>query len=214
MTRWLTAFSACLAVAGLGACHRPSSVDPTYPVAPAEALTRLRKADITGFRDARQCGVLIYFSEADDGANALTWTVTSGSFTVARFTLRVTPAGTGSAVAIELPRAPNGGEIYDASQKYTHPALMQPLRPALRELIDAAIDRRAYDWHRIPADQLNAGNGLCSSERQNLEAGGAVYSLDDPEGMTHQQAEDARAQGVPLPVTHDHIFVEGSQWAK
>lgn len=204
----------CLASAALSACGHAPPADPVYPLSPVEVLARLRKADITGFRDARQCGVLIYFSEQDDGANALTWTVTSGSFTVARFTLRVTPAGSGSTVAIDLPKAPNGGEIYDASQKYTHPALMQPLRPALRELVNAAIERRGFDWHRIPADQLAAGDGLCGSERQNLEAGGAVYSLDDPEGMTHQQAEDARAQGMTLPVTHDHIFMEGSQWAK
>ena len=60
------------------------------------------------------------------------------------------PSGQGSIVAIEVPIGPNGAEIYDGQQRYSHPALMQPVRPSVRELVDAAIEKRPYDWHRLP----------------------------------------------------------------
>jgi len=189
----------------------PQKPDGYYDVAPATAFDLLRRADLTGFRDARQCGMLVYFFARDDDSSTITWDVRTKGISVAGFRLRVTPSGDGSVVSIELPKAPNGSEIYDGQQHYTHPAFMQPMRPALREFVDSTIERRAYDWHRIP-DPLNT-DGLCGSMRDNFEASGQPYDIDDPSGMTHQQAEDARANGNGLPVEQDRVFASADPWA-
>jgi len=79
----------------------------------------------------------------------------------------------------------------------------QPMRPSLRELVDAAIEKRPYDWHRL-SQPLNTDE-LCGSEKQNLEAGSAIYSINDPEGMTHADAEAARSRGETLSVERDQV---------
>ena len=171
-----------LAAAG---CADPP-LEAQYPIALTEALARLEKADITGFRNARQCGILIHFSAWHRDRTSIGWIVTSRHQQVATFEVSLSAAGNGTNAAIVVPKAEDGGEMYDGNQHYSHPAMMQPLRPALRELIDAAMQQRPYDWRRIP-DPLNT-DGLCSSELQNLMAGGATYQLGDPEGMTHEDA--------------------------
>ena len=197
--------------AALASCAAPP-LDDYYNITPAEAFTRLHHADIKGFRDARQCGMLIYFSTSEQPPHSILWTVTSSQIPVASFTLHLAPQGTGTRITIEVPKGPNGAEIYDGQQKYSHPALMQPLRPAVRELIDAAIARRPYDWHRIP-DPLNT-DGFCGSLRQNFEASGQPYSLNDPSGMTHDQAEEARQKGLNLQVERDGLATRGKNpWA-
>jgi hypothetical protein len=178
-----------------------------YKVAPGEALGRLQRADITGFRDARQCGMLIYFSPSSS-PDSVTWDVTSSDVLVARFTLRVAPRDDGSVVTIEMPKGPNGAEIYDGKQTYTHPALMQPMRPALGELVDSAMTGRPYDWRRIRGE-LNT-DGFCGSLRSNFEASGRPYELNDPSGMTHDQAEAGRSSHGSLPVEHDQVFADQS----
>ena len=189
----------------LGACQgHPDEL--YYKLAPGEAYNRLQKADITGFRDARQCGMLIYFSASPTGPYAVTWDVTSNDILVARFTLRVVPKDDGSVIAIELPKGPNGAEIYDGNQHYTHPALMQPMRPALAELVDSAMTGRPYDWHRIQGT-LNT-DGFCGSLRDNFQASGRPYELNDPSGMTHDAAVAARADGKAPPVEQDQVFAD------
>jgi hypothetical protein len=203
------ALSAAMVVGMLAGCGllKPEGY---YDVAPATAFALLRSANVTGFRDARQCGMLIYFSASDDGSSTVTWNVTTRGVSLASFRLRVTRSGEGSIVSIELPRAPNGKEIYDGQQHYAHPAFMQPMRPALREFVDATIEQRPYDWHRIP-DPLNT-DGLCSSMRQNFEASGQPYDVHDPSGMTHDQAEATRASGVNLQVEEDRVFAAADPW--
>lgn len=200
------ALAAASLVVLLAGCGRHDG-EPTYAVDPQEAYRRLLQADVTGFRDARQCGMLIYITPTEEPNNAVTWDVTSGTETVARFTLRVVPDGAGSRVQIEVPKAPNGREIYDGAQHYAHPALMQPLRPSLREFVDAALAKRAYDWRRIP-EPVNT-DGLCGSLRSNFEASGIPYDINDPSGMTHEQAEEIRGRGGGLEVERDEVFAGG-----
>ena len=200
-----------MAMALLAGCSS-STPEGYYNVAPQEALARLRQADIIGFRDARQCGMLISFRQLEDASGIISWDVSSSDVPVAGFSLKVTPSGQGSIIAIGVLTGPNGAEVYDGQQHYTHPALMQPLRPSLRELVDAAIEKRPYDWHRLP-EPLNTDE-LCSSEKQNLEAGGAVYSIDDPEGMTHVDAEAARALGETLSIARDEIPRSITSWGR
>ena len=176
-----------------------------YDMAPDDAFARLIKADITGFRDARQCGMLIYFEPKEYHATrTIIWEVTSGYTTVARFGLHVIPKGNGSVIEMQIPKAPDGKEIYDGTQKYGHPAFLQPLRPALRELVDAAMEQRPYDWHRLP--DMGVDYTICASMRQNFIASGQPYRIDDPSGMTHEQAEAARSKYGSLPVERDNVF--------
>ena len=176
-----------------------------YDMAPDDAFARLIKADITGFRDARQCGMLIYFEpKVYDATRTIIWEVTSGDTTVARFGLHVIAKGNGSVIEMQIPKAPDGKEIYDGTQKYSHPAFLQPLRPALRELVDAAMEQRPYDWHRLP--EMAVDYTICASMRQNFIASGQPYKIDDPSGMTHEQSEAARSRGDSLPVEHDNVF--------
>ena len=181
-----------------------------YDIAPDDAFVRLVNADITGFRDARQCGMLIYFQPKQHNATrTIIWEVTSSDRTVARCGLQVVPKGNGSVIEMQIPKAPDGKEIYDGTQKYTHPAFLQPLRPALRELVDAAMEKRPYDWHRLP-DDMPVDLTICASMRQNFIASGQPYSIDDPSGMTHEQAEEARSKyGSGLPVERDDVFRPG-----
>jgi len=177
-----------------------------YDIAPDDAFARLVKADITGFRDARQCGMLIYFEPREfDATRTIVWDVTSGDRTVARFGFHVVPKDNGSVIEMQIPKAPDGKEIYDGSRKYSHPAFLQPLRPTLRELVDAAMEKRPYDWHRLPED-MGFDPSICGSMRQNFIASGQPYKIDDPSGMTHEQAEAARDKYGSLPVERDDVF--------
>ena len=165
----------------------------TYPVSVAEGLARLVKADVIGFRNARQCGLLIHFEKRPPDGNSVTWRVRSKQQTVASFSVSLSQAGNGTQATIVVPKAADGGEIYDGKQHYSHPALMQPLRPAVQEMIDAAMEKRPFDWHRLP-DPLNIGPNdtltNCGMGQESLQRGIPV-ELSDPEGVPHDVAVKA-----------------------
>jgi hypothetical protein len=162
----------------------------TYPVSLAEGLARLDKADVIGFRNARQCGLLIHFKKFGPVDNAVTWQVQSKGRPLASFSVSLSQAGNGTQATIVVPKAADGGEIYDGKQHYSHPALMQPLRPAVQELIDAAMENRPFDWHRLP-DPINVGPNdsmtNCGMGQESLQRGIPV-ELTDPEGVPHDVA--------------------------
>lgn len=168
--RTMRLMAACLAV---GACSRPPL---TYDLSPQEAYARLERADIAGFRFARQCGILIHLTAQKEPGAAITWHVTSSGRPVARFTVRLEPAAGGTRAVIAIPAAPDGGEIYDGNKTYPRPALNQPLRPAIAELVEAAMARRAYDGTR-----LGRTDRVCSIQRAGLESG-IRFSVDDDPG--------------------------------
>lgn len=173
-----------IAVAGC----KPTQKD--YPLSVAEALRRLDNADIIGFRNARQCGLLIHFVKTLPENQSLTWFVQSAGQEMASFTIALHPTATGTQATITVPKSGQGGELYDGKQQYSHPAMMQPLRPALQELVDSAMVQRPYDFRRI-RDPINIAppNTLqnCSIGQQTL-ARGVPMSLDDPEGVPHDDA--------------------------
>src|SRR5947207_7418722 len=113
----------CVALAVAG-CN-PSQ--KTYPVSVAEGLARLVKADVIGFRNARQCGLLIHFEKTLPDGNSITWRVRSKQQVVAGFSVSLSQTANGTQATIVVPKAAAGGEIYDGKQHYSHPALMQPL---------------------------------------------------------------------------------------
>ena len=156
-----------------------------YKLPLKEALSRLENADIIGFRNSRQCGLLIHFDTRGAINNSITWIVTSSSREVAKFTVALSPFENGVKSAIIMPKGDKGGEMYDGKQHYSHPAFMQPMRPALQELIDSAMEKRPYDWNLIP-DPINIGPSdsmnNCGLGQQTL-ARGFPMDLDDPEGI-------------------------------
>jgi len=130
-----------------------------------------------------------HFEKTLPDVNLVTWRVRSKHKFVASFSVSLSQAGNGTQATISVPKAADGGEIYDGKQHYSHPALMQPLRPAVQELIDAAMEQRPFDWHRLP-DPLNVGPSAltnCGMGQQSL-ARGIPVELTDPEGVPHDVA--------------------------
>jgi hypothetical protein len=138
--------------------------EQVYPLAPDEAASRLHNLDDAGFSEARRCGVPIGLSAQSLDAATIKWAITSDGAEVAAFSLKVEPAGNGgSRVIIALPKDPAGGEIYDGSQHYEHPVVQQPLRPALEELVAAALEGRRFDPARVKGGN---GDDVCVLQRQ------------------------------------------------
>src|SRR5215813_1157396 len=65
----------------------------TYPVSVAEGLARLGNADVIGFRNARQCGLLIHFRKLGPVDNSFTWQIESKGRLVASFSVLLSQAG-------------------------------------------------------------------------------------------------------------------------
>jgi hypothetical protein len=201
--RWMMGMAAAAMLAALGGCDKPA-VEGYYDVPPDVAFARVAKADVGTYRKLRQCGMLIYFELQQQPPSTLTWIVTSSNVRVAQFGVRFTPQGSGTLVSIEVPKGPNGREIYDGTQHYAHPALMQPLRPSVRELIDAAIAQRPFDFDRV-AKPWNTDQ-LCSEEYQTFQQTGQPYRMGDPEGIAPALADQWRREGKFLRVDRDEYF--------
>ncbi len=158
-----------------------------YPLSIAEALQRLDHADNDGFRYHRHCGVLFKIGSSKSDDHSVTWTARTGGKAVLSFTVLVSPTRNGVTTQISVPLAQNGHEMYDGTQKYNHPILIQPIRPAIVELVDAAMEKRAFDNDRIPeADRYRGrdrspSGAACSEDSQILDQGFAA-DYDDPPG--------------------------------
>lgn len=180
------AISAAALLQGCGGEEKQVGV---YALAPQDVLTRLENADIDGFRARRQCGILIHIARESTN-DSVTWRVNSEGRPVARFTVRLTPEGQGTRTTIEVPEAPDGGEIYDGTKKHTRPALQQPLRPAVQELIDSAIEGRAFDVMRMP-EPRNLDD-ICKLQKAGLQHG-TTFGINDVGGKTKVQSDRIRA---------------------
>jgi hypothetical protein len=156
-----------------------------YPFGVAEALHRLDHADNEGFRYHRHCGVLFKVGSSKSDDQSVTWTARAGGKAVLSFTVTVSPSANGVTTKISVPLAANGREMYDGTQNYNHPILRQPIRPAIVELVDAAMEKRPFDNQRIPEpdryrDRSPSG-AACSEDAQILDQGFAA-DYDDPPG--------------------------------
>jgi hypothetical protein len=176
----------------LAACSAKKEVG-VYDLPIAEVYDRLSRADINGFRIARQCGILIHFSSQKKKDESILWRVTSSGQEVLRFTVRLTAVGPNKTrTVIEIPKAKDGGEIYDGTKFHARPAIYQPLRPAVQELINAAIERRDYDVWQIP-QPINMNDGVCSVQRGGLESGHG-FKVDDLPGHDSSESDSLREQ--------------------
>ncbi len=156
------AFSLLVPLLLAGCSNGPGAV---YKLAPDDAISRLQNADNSGFIAAQKCGLPLTIATQALDAQTLKWSVASAGAEVAAFTVRIESAGAGlSRVVIALPKAASGGEIYDGDQKIDQPALQQPLRPAVAELVDAAMMQRHFDPAQIKGD--STPDDLCVLQRQ------------------------------------------------
>jgi hypothetical protein len=160
-----------LAALLLSGCE--AKLDPeVYPLTPTDAIARLQKADIAGFQQAETCGLPIAITPAP-APNGIRWRVANGLAEVASFTVRLAPEGDAATRSvIELPADLQGGEIYSGAQHYDHPALQQPLRPALAELVNSAMEQRPFDSTRIPTPQ--SSDDACAQQRAQMNASAGV----------------------------------------
>jgi hypothetical protein len=166
-----------IALLALWGCSNQPGV---YSLPVDEAFARLTKADLDGFRLARQCGILIHFhAQPDPASHSVTWRVESSGEQVLRFTVHLTKMQDKTSASFEIPADPKGGEVYDGDYFVFRPAVNQPLRPALQELVDAAMAQRPFDTKRIRGPQNT--DGVCDVQRAGLE-GGLHFSIDDDAG--------------------------------
>ena len=197
--RFQSICASVLIVATVAGCS-PSAHWGHYEIPFDEARARLMNADIVGFRNARQCGYLIHFALNTPGPQNVGWVVTYRERIVAKFFVRLTPSGSGVDADFVIPPGPNGGEIYDGKQAYDYPVLLQPLRPALQELVDSAMTQRPFEGQRLQEEQpavyfsfttvdssttrgsLSKTQNYCLEGRQGLERG-MPWSMDDPPGF-------------------------------
>ena len=160
----------------------------TYPLDIAAATARLAHADDEGFRAARQCGILIHLDQ-QPSASGFSWQVSSSGFSVLRFSVVLAAIDASrSRATIDVPADPQGGEVYDGTKQYARPAVSQPLRPAVQELIDAAMDQRPFD-----GSKLGAIDSQCALQRSGLKSG-AQLRYDDKPTNTDAAARRAREQ--------------------
>lgn len=155
--------AAILSVLALTACAKEPGV---YNLPKQEALARLHDADTAGFRRAWQCGILIHFQPTDADDSTVTWRVVSDGETMLSFTVLLEDLGGNRTKAvIEVPPDPRGGEYYDGKKDYPRPALNQPIRPGIEELVDAAMNQRKFS-------AVSKGHEpVCDGQRTSVEGG-------------------------------------------
>jgi hypothetical protein len=175
---------ASAALSLLAACG--GSEPGVYDMPLADALARLKSADVDGFRLARQCGILIHIKAGEPVDDAITWNVTSSGEPVLHFTVKLAQEDNGTRATIDVPADPRGGEVYDGDKFYPRPAVNQPLRPAIQELVDAAMAQRPYEGQKL----VNT-DSVCNVQRGGLESGHYVFGVDDRPGMDSRESRRA-----------------------
>lgn len=169
-------------LAMLSACGEPPG---QYKLGLHEAYERLAKADFNDFKFERHCGILIYIESQGQPERAVTWRVTSSGRLMLSFTATLTPVDDKTTkVEVSISREDNGREAYDGTQGYPHPALNQPVRPAIEEKIASLLTGRPYDAVRMSKEYTN--DYICSLQRHGLETG-HCFTLDDPPGMNSNE---------------------------
>lgn len=163
----------------------------TYEVPVEVAYQRLIAGDMLDFRTARQCGILIHFKTLKELNREVKWIVTSSGREVAQFTVRLVPVDAQTTrFEIDVPAAADGGEMYDGTKFYPRPALRQPMRPAIEELIAARMEQRPFSPAGLPDPD---SNGVCEVQRAGLESGSFRFAVDDEPGMDSRETARARA---------------------
>ncbi len=161
-----------------------------------DAYERLAKGDLTDFIFERQCGILVHVKTETRPDRSVTWHILSSGREMLSFTATLVPINDRrTKVDIAVSREPDGREAYDGTKDYMRPALQQPLRPAIEELVAALLKGRAFDPSRLPEYDLNI-NSSCDIQRGGVEAGVARFSIDDIPGTDSYWTARIRARGA------------------
>ena len=185
----------CGSIALTGCKSEPQVKEYRFGV--AEAVRRLDHSDSGGFRYARHCGVLFDFGSIRTDDHTVTWTARAGRKEVLTFNVVVAESPNGVTLKLSVPLEHNGREMYDGTQNYNHPILRQPIRPAIAELIESAMEKRLFDNERVEKearyiDRSPSGES-CSYDAQILARGFAAY-YDDPPGPSIENIQKLAAK--------------------
>ena len=195
-------------LAALSGCapQADPALPPAYTLSPADALARLRQADLAAFAAAERCSDAVDVAAADSGDGGLKWSVTRGLFNIAGFSVRLDPVDAGVRPVIVVPADPAGGEIYDGSGHTENPALRQPVRPALAELVDSALTGRRFDAAKVRAAQ--PADGLCHGGSVSVSGAGKamdVSNFTNGAAPAPAGAAAARPAGPGVPVGGNQV---------
>ncbi|MEO8373892.1 MAG: hypothetical protein ABI471_01615 [Sphingomonas bacterium] len=181
----------CAATLLLPGCGKPPA--NRYAIAAHDAYTRLADADLDDFIMARQCGILIHAHTSTDADKAVTWHITSEGEEQLSFTATLTPVSEKETqIDISVSKDANGKEAYRGSNFYPRPAVFQPIRPAVAELIASTLQARKFDVDNVTQAVVDHGdgtfgppsgggdNGVCQVQRGSLEAGIHLGIHDKP----------------------------------
>lgn len=186
---------ACTAALLLPGCAKPPA--NRYAISAHDAYTRLAAADLGDFIMARQCGILIHARTSTEADKAVTWHITSEGEEQLSFTATLTPVGEKETqIDISVSKDANGKEAYSGSNFYPRPAVFQPIRPAVAELIGSTFQARKFDVDNVTQAVVDHGdgtfgppsdrgdNGVCQVQRAGLESGSIHFSIHDGPGDT------------------------------
>jgi hypothetical protein len=168
-----------------------------YPFGVAEAVRRLDNSDNGGFRYARHCGVLFTLGSHKADDHTVIWTARANRKDVLTFNVAVAETPKGVTLKLSVPLEPNGREKYDGTQNYNHPILRQPIRPAIAELIESAMEKRSFDNERVEKEVRyldRSPSGQACSEDAQILAQGFAADYDDPRGPSIETIQKLAAK--------------------
>ena len=178
----------------ISGCESTPAIPPVQ-MSQDDAFNLLVRADIAAFQRAQQCaGTSFEFHIVPTRASAVEWQATSGFSNVASFTVRLEAVSpTTTRTIIEIPADPQGGEMYDGTKHYERAYFQQPLRPAIQELIDSALEKRPFDAMRLLGSRV--ADPACSGQ----QSGPVVTSNTTQQPAT--QAPAPAATATPTIIT-------------
>jgi hypothetical protein len=161
-----------------------------YPLSAPDVFARLQKADLADFKLASQCGLLIHAYPDPKTEKEMGWYIMNDGVEVLSFKATLLPISEAvTQVNISVSAASDGGEQYDGDYFTPRPAVQQPIRPAIREMIDSTLAGRKYEQERVDSqiEGSRENNGVCWVQRGGLESGSGAFSVKD-------KAADRRGQ--------------------
>jgi len=180
----------------LGCSTAPPAAVNRYAISAHDAYERLVAADPTDFKFNRQCGILIHLRVDPTPETSVTWHVTSEDREQLSFSANLTPISPNETqIDISVSKDANGNEDYDgstttdySSAKFRRPAVNQPVRPAIRELINSTLEGRKFDgdhvWNAAPEPGIKkpdeSSDGVCNMQHEALQTGTGHFSVNDP----------------------------------
>ncbi|MFO1183229.1 MAG: hypothetical protein U1E56_00415 [Bauldia sp.] len=174
------AFVAVAVLPLLSACGgEPPLPEGQFAVGTHDAYDRLLKGDLSEFIFTRQCGILIHANAVGEMDRSVTWRITSSGQEMLSFTASLTALGEKrTKIDIAVSKDSSGHEAYDGTQTYRRPALRQPVRPAIEELVASLLEGRSFDIKRVARPMRDT---VCDVQRGGLESG-VQFNVNDKPG--------------------------------